>query len=99
LAPELRTAEYKNLLDEGFTSAFVMIERALDAVGEPGTEEKEWTFPDAETRDMAARIFGDSKTQPKGPRFRMWTISERMNMIRSMFVWTAHLCKLILIGL
>jgi len=76
-----------------------MIERALEAVGEPGTQGTLWTFPDVETKDMAARIFGDSTVQPDNPGHRVWTISERMTLIKSMFACTAHLDMLILIGL
>jgi len=98
LSPKLRPIAYQTLLDKGFTSAFFMIERALEAVGEPGTQGTLWTFPDAETKDMAARIFGDSTTKPKNPKDRVWTISERMTLIKSIFSCTTHLGTLILTG-
>jgi hypothetical protein len=53
-------------------SAFQMIEDAYQAMGGPANSPPNtgdiWWFPDAETQDLVARIFGDLKS-PKDPNY------------------------------
>jgi hypothetical protein len=80
IAYKLILEAYETLLDKAFTSAFTLVEHAIEAVeatGQADTPGALWTFPDSETRDLAARIFGSSKIQ--------YTIPDRMNIIKSKY--------------
>jgi hypothetical protein len=51
------------MLNKALASAFQMIEYAHAAIGDeavpPPTTGDLWWFPDAETRDLVGRVFGD----------------------------------------
>ena len=54
------TLVHKDLIKSGMKQAFGMAEAALEAIGSPpnNNANAKWRFPEAESRDMAARIFG-----------------------------------------
>jgi hypothetical protein len=56
----LTTSAYKELLKTGMRQAFEMADAALEAIGTlpDNNANANWKFPDSESRDMAARIFG-----------------------------------------
>jgi hypothetical protein len=56
----LTTSEHKPLVKSGMKQAFGMAEAALTAIGNSpdNNPNAHWKFPDSESRDMAARIFG-----------------------------------------
>lgn len=51
----------RDLFSTGMRQAFLMAESGLEAIGTPPDQpggDVEWVFPEKETRDMAARVFG-----------------------------------------
>ena len=51
----------RDLFKKGMKQAFLMAESALAAIGTPPAQPGgavEWVFPEKETKDMAARVFG-----------------------------------------
>ena len=56
----LISVAHKDLIKSGMRQAFIMAEGGLEAIGsEPdGNSNAKWMFPEQETRDLAARIFG-----------------------------------------
>lgn len=51
---------YRDVIKSGMRQAFIMAEAAVDAVGRPPSSDGDvkWIFPEEETQDMSARIFG-----------------------------------------
>jgi hypothetical protein len=56
----LTASAHKELLKSGMRQAFGMADAALEAIGTlpDNNANAKWKFPDSESRDMAARIFG-----------------------------------------
>lgn len=56
-------------MNKGFDSAFDLVDKALVAIGGPangGTAQ--WSFHDSESKDLAARIFGDATNNNRNPK-------------------------------
>jgi hypothetical protein len=84
--PKLTVLVYEDLLNNAFLSAFTKIEKASMKVGKPGRlPAYDWTFPDSEAKDLAARVFGDGK--PRGTRPG---IGQRYTLVKSMWNVPAH---------
>jgi hypothetical protein len=77
----LNSSGYQTLLDTAFTSAFTMIDDAINMIGNlpsPGAPPgAQWSFPDSEARDLAARIFG------AGASHEVPDIAARYTLIKS----------------
>jgi hypothetical protein len=76
-------AVYQTLLDDAFSSAFDMVDRAMDAIGNlptNGAPGQLWEYPDSETKDLSGRIFGDG-VELTGRHKR--NLADRLKVIKS----------------
>jgi hypothetical protein len=74
----LNSAEYNDILNDAFKSAFTMVDKGIQAVGGPANgPSAQWSFPDAESRDLAARVFGTTENRER-------SVTRRYNIVKSM---------------
>ena len=77
------------LLNSAFDSAFTMVDRALDSIGQapPAGSAHLWEFPDAEARDLAGRIFGSAVQSNAGA---IISLTDRLNLVKGKLLESAH---------